>query len=222
VRVCARVSRFETDATKSMLFLSDGTHPAPVRADCFVEDSAFYLERVESWRQCPLVDCVLAVKNQGGQMVLTVPALGCVALTDSNALTHHMLEVANTHLVATRGPLPRTGGAGAGHGGGGGGAGGHAAAQALYSASFGAGAGGGGGGGAAGGPAGDAEAVLALFRELSADTEGATPAQVAHRAAQLPATHHLSKEQIAAITEKLMLDGHIYSTVDEQTYKTTG
>ncbi len=219
MRVCARVSRFETDATKSMLYLSDGTHAAPVRADCFVEDSAFYLERVESWRQCPLVDCVLAVKNQGGQMVLTVPALGCVALADSNALTHHMLEVANAHLVATRGALPRTGGAGAGHGGGGAGAGGHAAAQALYSASFGAGAGGAGG---AGGPAGDSEAVLQLFRELSADTEGATPAQVAQRAAQLPGMQHLSKEQVAAITEKLMLDGHIYSTVDEQTYKTTG
>jgi hypothetical protein len=63
--------------------------------------------------------------------------------------------------------------------------------------------------------------VLALYRELSAESEGCTPAQVAQRAAQLPGMQHLSKEQIGAITEKLMLDGHIYSTVDEQTYKTT-
>ena len=208
MRVCARVAKFESDATKSMLYLSDGTHSSPVRADCFVEDSAFYLERVESWRQCPLVDCVLAVKNQGGQMVLTVPALGCVALADSNALTHHMLEVANTHLVATRGHLPRTGGAGAGHGAG-------AAQAAMYSASFGGGGGGGGGGGS------DSDAVLAIYRELSAESEGCSPAQVTHRASQLPGTKHLSKEQIAAISEKLMLDGHIYTTVDEQTYKTT-
>jgi replication factor A2 len=148
-----------------------------------------------------------------------VTVLDVRPLPDSNALTHHILDAINTHLLNTRGPLPR-GGAGAGAGGGfaatstAGIA--HAAMMGLTSgAAVGPAAAGGGDGG-------DASYVLGLFRDLAPEREdGAAVRDVAAAAARDPARRHLTMDAITRLAEQLMMEGHIYSTVDESHYKTT-
>ena len=64
--------------------------------------------------------------------------------------------------------------------------------------------------------------VLSIFQKLSTKGDGCTIEQVAACAAELPSSKHMSKEKILIITNELELDGHIYSTLNDSTFKTTG
>ncbi len=145
-------------------------------------------------------------------------------IRDSNALTHHMLDVLNTHLYNTRGPLAKSGG-GAGAGGFGGYGAASTAHYAQYAESMGAGAGAGSGIAiSAGGGGGNSEydMVLDLFRTHAHDSdEGLSIREVAAHLAKNPSYRHIKPEDVVRISEQLMLDGHIYSTIDESHFKPT-
>ena len=64
--------------------------------------------------------------------------------------------------------------------------------------------------------------VLAIFQKLSMEGDGCTIEQVTACAAELPSSNHMSKEKILIIIKELELDGHIYSTLNDSTFKTTG
>jgi len=64
--------------------------------------------------------------------------------------------------------------------------------------------------------------VLAIFQKLSMKGDGCTIEQVTACAAELPSSNHMSKEKILIIIKELELDGHIYSTLNDSTFKTTG
>ncbi len=158
----------------------------------------------------------------GGQ--LSVSCTSCRAVEDANAVSHHMLDVLNTHLMNTRGPLPR-GGAQAAAGAFGGGAfssssaaSAHAAilAQNAYDGHGAAGAGGAGGAGS------DQLYIMELFRQHAAETdEGCSVREIAALAARDPARKHLGVDAIMRVTEALMMEGFIYSTVDDLHFKPT-
>jgi len=212
-RVVARIVRVESSAAATNVWLNDGT-AADLMVQCYAEDSAFYTDRLSSWQGNPLVEAVLQVKVQGGGMFLTIVSGACSPLKEGNALTHHLLDVANQHLVATRGALPRTGASSSYSA--------TAAAAAMQATmhSFNAGA---GGGNAGAGISGDKEAVLNQFREGSSDasSEGTTVDAVFRALQGHPATRHITGAQIATFAEQLLEEGHIYSTCDEMTFKTT-
>jgi hypothetical protein len=211
-RVVARVVRVDSSAASTNVWLNDGTAP-DCMVQCYAEDSAYYTDRLSSWQGNPLVEAVLQVKVQGGGMFLTIVSGSCAPLKEGNALTHHLLDVANQHLVATRGALPRTGAASSSSS--------SAAAAAMQATMLGFGAGAGGSAGA--GISGDKEAVLNQFREGSSDasSEGTTVDAVLRALQAQPATRHITGAQIATFAEQLLEEGHIYSTCDEMTFKTT-
>ena len=61
--------------------------------------------------------------------------------------------------------------------------------------------------------------VLSIFQKISVEGDGCTIEQVAACAAQLPSSKNITMQQISEITNELMLEGHIYSTIDENTFK---
>ena len=63
--------------------------------------------------------------------------------------------------------------------------------------------------------------VLSIFQKISVEGDGCTIEQVAACAAQLPSSKNITMQQISEITNELMLEGHIYSTIDENTFKAT-
>jgi hypothetical protein len=155
---------------------------------------------------------------RGGQNAVTV--LDVRPLTHSDALTHHILSTINTHLANTHGPLPR-GGAGGGAGGAGAGGSSHYAAasaaitaEATMGGMLAASHGGSGGG--------DLEYVLSLYRTHASDSEeGIAMREIAGIAMKEGRRPHLNLEAVTRLSEQLMLEGHIYSTIDEQHYKPT-
>ena len=63
--------------------------------------------------------------------------------------------------------------------------------------------------------------VLSIFQKISVEGDGCTIEQVAACAAQLPSSKNITMQQISEITQELTLEGHIYSTIDENTFKAT-
>jgi len=61
--------------------------------------------------------------------------------------------------------------------------------------------------------------VLSIFQKISVEGDGCTIEQVAACAAQLPSSKNITMQQISEITNELTLEGHIYSTIDENTFK---
>lgn len=61
--------------------------------------------------------------------------------------------------------------------------------------------------------------VLSIFQKISVEGDGCTIEQVAACAAQLPSSKNITMQQISEITNELLLEGHIYSTIDENTFK---
>jgi hypothetical protein len=61
--------------------------------------------------------------------------------------------------------------------------------------------------------------VLSIFQKISVEGDGCTIEQVAACAAQLPSSKNITMQQISEITDELTLEGHIYSTIDENTFK---
>lgn len=131
-------------------------------------------------------------------------------VTDFNEVSFHMLEVIHTHLAATRS------GAAAGAAA--------SSANAAYGAAAPAGAGGvlgpaiaAGAADAAGanGLTGTQAAVMRVF-EASGDSDAGET--IANVAAKLP---HVRESEIRAAVEFLTSEGHLYSTIDEDHFKST-
>ncbi len=80
---------------------------------------------------------------------------------------------------------------------------------------------------AAGGGGGDAASeysfILGLYRQYGADGEEGIGAKeiLSYIAREGGAYKSLTLDAILRISEQLMMDGHIYSTIDEQHYKPT-
>ncbi len=160
-----------------------------------------------------------------GNATLSLTTVLARPVPDGNRMTQHLLDAMHTHALITRGPLAPPGGAA--------GAGGHMAGSGALGGGAAAGYGGGGRGGAvaavSGGGGGGAaaanrpaeaasERVLAAFEALAAGAgeEGASVrAVVAHLG------HSLSEAHVRDLVAALTTEGWLYSTVDEDHYRTT-
>lgn len=152
-------------------------------------------------REHSLCDIVINCKTTGTEVKPNV--VSCKAVSDHNLVTHHMLDVLNHHLMQTQGPLPRGGSAGAP--GAGSGAFQSSSTQVAQAAILAHGIHGGG----------DSEIdwVLNVFKEIGTTTGDVSVDDVVSRAVQ--EGRRLDRARVAAFAERLMMDGHIYSTSDE-------
>jgi hypothetical protein len=167
--------------------------------------------------------------------MLTLSTLSVKPLKDGNALTMHLLACMHAHCVLTKGALPPPGGA-AGAGGAGAGMG------AGAGGGFHAGAAGGGAawGGAASGAAKAAaaagggrfadpimETVMSAFemcKDSGASEEGTSIAEVVaviKRRGASPGGPTLSENDIRQAIQTLSMEGFLYSTVDDNHYRST-
>ena len=156
------------------------------------------------------LDVVFEVK---GNAARDCPPLTFNLVTDPNRITRHLLEVVYGHLHNTRGPLAAPPGAGGAQGG--------AAGSGSPSGMYGGGAGMAGGAlGVGGGTDRAAEitsentAVLDIYKE-NEEEDGMTLQEAIFKGKQ----RGISERAVREATITLQMDGHIYSTVDENHFK---
>jgi hypothetical protein len=163
------------------------------------------------------VDVVFEVRSSAEKMCTP---LSFSAVGDHNRITRHLLEVVYSHLTHTR-PLP----VGAGGGGGGGGSGSGASPSGGYGGGGGAGSaapggsalGVGGDGGRGGDLAQDHATVWNIYKDPVDEENGTSLQEAIAKGKQLG----LSEKAVRDATITLQMDGHVYSTVDENHFKAT-
>jgi len=190
----------EQQTTNLNYMIDDGTGKMNVRIYIDSED--------ETQRSADENTYVRVVGNlrefNGG---LHVVGFTLLPIKDFNEITFHALEVISVHLLNTKGPPGGAAPVGGSQPASGSGAQGFSAAPAAA-----AGGAGGGGGASSGGDL--QQQVLKVFEADGSDT-GASIDSVA---SQFPTR---SKKEIRDAVEFLSDEGHLYSTVDEDHYKST-
>lgn len=166
-------------------------------------------------------------QSRAGSNTNQITVLDIRPISDCNVVTHHILDVINTHLFNTRGPLPRGGQQQHGSNI-------HApessisnvargamlandmfssSSSVLVSSSF----------ASNGGNLNDHEYILELYRQNSDESNenGASVREIAKLISRDPSKRHITFDVLVKISEELLMDGRIYSTVDEEHFKTT-
>lgn len=153
------------------------------------------------------VEITANFKSSGGHKSFTV--IHTRLVTDSNQLTRHLLECIYSHLNATRGAMSGGGGGGGmfgaqhGHGAGAG----SAYAGAPISASS--------------GGMSEADIVLKFYQDKSNNDPDDDKGMAQTDAIVMGKARGIAAQRVQEITEKLMMDGLIYSTVDDFHFKST-
>ncbi len=166
------------------------------------------------------MDVIAHFKSSGGAKSFTV--LSARIVQDANHITRHLLECIYTYLYVTRGPLGGGGGGGAGAGAGAGAGGGGAynpfapAAAAKDSAT-----------GTAHGDDRSASLetedmqIFKIYKDAALiDPDNDTGLSITEAIA-IAKRSNISAATVQRITEKLMMDGMIYSTVDDEHFRST-
>ena len=208
VRIVARVVNIASESAKDTIYLDDGTWD-PIAVVMYRQDTIYFLERENELRSGrPLVEAVLQTKANSGGMELTTTGPESIKIVkDGNVLTHHILDCINTHLLNTRGPLPRSGSNNNGM---------SASASALYAAQLNLG----GGGDVSSNPNNDM--VYNAFVEFCTTSEdGCNALAVFHLLQKDPSTRHITMPMVEKACEDLMFEGKIYSTIDDVTFRPT-
>jgi hypothetical protein len=205
------VSLDQSMSDKIVLTVSDGTHK-PINVNVYRFDSLFFLDKLaEISSGNPLIELIVHVKPAGGisMDLSTTGPENFRVIKDGNGLTHHILDCINTHLMNTRGPLPRTG-SNAGYS--------SSSAQAMYAAQLSL------EGGSSGSGSNNAvnELVFDAFtRHINKTDNDGRASDVYQILQEDAATKHITMANIEKACEELMYEGRIYSTVDDMTFRTT-
>ena len=208
VRIVARVVNIASETAKDTIYLDDGTWD-PISVVMYRQDTIYFLERENELRSGrPLVDAVIHTKAVSGGMELSTSGPENMRIVkDGNVLTHHILDCINTHLLNTRGPLPRSGSNNNGM---------SASASALYAAQLNLG----GGGDVSSNPNNDM--VYNAFVEFCTTSEDGCNASAVFLLLQKdPSTRHITMAMVEKACEDLMFEGKIYSTIDDVTFRPT-
>lgn len=230
VRLVGCVAGVEIGTTHALLTIEDATGRANLRK--WYEGDEELTAQQERIRQEIAVHSYVVVhgevrKNHGR---VDVQVLNVRPVTDFDEVTHHFLEAIFVHLQRTRGPLrPGASAAGGATGGGMLGSLGLGSAGALPVGARPMSAGGFEGFSAYSAASartsaavpmaveGLEERVLAAFREAGPTDIGASIDTVA----AMLAGHHITPAQVRQAVDALSLEGHLYTTVDENHFKTT-
>ena len=221
VVVRANVLSFSQSETHTSIQVEDGSGTITVK---MYSDNQQEMPQLREGEYRSFVGKLVRVGGGGGGGAAGMTAFAALPVEDSNALTVHMLDVILAHKKATGARKVEAAGAGAG------GAAAAAAAGGARPGAYGAAAAGGfkaeyGGGevpmqmGGGGGDMSVREQVLHAFATgPDAGTDGGcSVSSVASSLAQLG----LSYAQVQEAIQQLSNDGHLYSTIDEEHYKTT-
>jgi len=220
---CAAFARLCTDARAGAR--------APPRSPPRPSRPALPRPPLPARRQHTYIDVVANVrKAQDAPTVAEMLNLSTVSvkpIKDANAFTMHLLACMHTHAMITKGPLPPPGGAAGGGG-------------AAAGSAFGGGGGAAWGGAASGSPAAAAahagggrfadpnmEVVLSAFeacKDSGASEEGTSVAEVLALIKRQPTAAGrpvLSENDIRAAIQTLSMEGFLYSTVDDNHFRST-
>jgi len=184
------------------------------------DESEYMVRQRQTWKEKAYVRVVgnLRVKQQSNQK--NINAFHLRVVTDFNEITYHLLDSIHSHLYNTQGPkasAPPTGSSNFASPGkpstgpSGGAAPGGASTGAGAAISYSAPASG------AGGIQSLHDVVVKAFEELSDNGSGAgiSVTDLANYASQRMG-REIMKSAISVITDQLSMEGHIYSTVDEE------
>jgi replication factor A2 len=195
----------DEQATNLQYTVEDGTDSIMVKMWIDSDADETMAERRAQWKEGKYVRVVgqLRAFNQ----VKNVVAYHISLITDFNEYTYHFIEAVHSHLKATKGPVANIP------------TGMHGAPMApVVAPSVGGGA---APMAAAAQPVGGKDinqTVLEYFQSYGTSDEGCTIGQVA----QATAASGISAEQVRAAVEYLAGEGHLYSTIDDEHYKSTG
>jgi replication factor A2 len=193
------VSGRHDEPTHANFILNDGSGAVPVKAWSNAQDSTVSaMEEFNAWRDGSYVKVWGAVRSYGSDRSFTPYRIRVIESFDE--VTAHLAESIYIHLYLTKGPLaaskPKAVNSGGGLGGFDVGVGGHDDDISNMSP--------------------EQQTVLKAFRELGGGDSGATVAAVASKLAG-----QMSSERVRSITDELAAEGQLYSTVDEEHYKST-
>ena len=222
VAICGKVVFKAETATKATFVVDDGTGQIKVVMWTSDSDTAYQRQMRESIVAGTHVHVVGTFKPFNGEP--EVLAFGFRNVTDHNEMTHHMLSTVLTHCERTKHALnPALSGnamagstAGMGGMGGAGGMYGGGGAAALgfnadaYSMA----------GSAIGGPGGMNAVQTAVFQEFEREKNSEAGLSVSQVVARLR-SRGIQEQDVRNATEFLTNEGHIYSTIDEEHFKTT-
>lgn len=190
------------------------------------QQSEVQLDRRAKMQTSTYVRCAGAIRDYQGRK--TINAFDLSPITDMNELTHHFLECISTHLLLTKGPPPDEGGSG-------GGAVSHSQEAAPGFGMYGGGAGAGVGFQVSGmrassgtgsyAPLGAVAASMdvnqvqdAVLKEFQ-KCEDSTGLSI--RTVITALKGRISQEQVKDAVSFLTTEGHLYSTIDDEHFKST-
>ncbi|KXZ44786.1 hypothetical protein GPECTOR_62g901 [Gonium pectorale] len=221
VTVVGKVTSYQEQATRVLLQLHDGT--ASIEVCSWVDDVDAQAQKRVDWQVGKYVRVYGNLRTFERRRNIT--AFAVKPITDHNEVTYHMLKAIMEHLHLTKGAPPMGAAAGAAAGGvgaktpGGGPAGPYGGYQAAAPM--------GGYGGPAPAPAGpaggDINADLKYVYNQPAALQAPNGLHAEQAAKELRAMgRNYSMAQILAACEYLAAEGVLYSTVTDQTFKSTG
>lgn len=213
VAILGKVTKLEHKETAIIFVVDDGTAQIEVQRWAQDEESAFVKEQNAALAENAYVHVVGKFRTLTNRK--QIHAFSVRPITDHNEITNHFLQVIFEHYQRVKGPLSRLTGAGL--------AGGIQNVSGNYGGSAmgftNAYAGGAGGGGMMGGPqdAMDPQS-RAVHDAFAADMSSDSGLSISAVAARLK----MSVPQVTAVCQNLVNEGFMYSTIDEQHYKSTG
>lgn len=205
VQIIGCIIEAQAASTNLKYIIEDGTGRVEVTMWTNQDDSQFEVDRRAQWKEGAYVKVIGSLRSFNEKR--TVTAFDIKTIADHNEVTHHFLESIWVHLKNTKSPAAAGGGGDAMNlGQPNFGSPGLGSGQAITSE-----------GGEAGGLDNVQQKVIAIFQS-GGDSESGVSVQAATE--QL-APEGITEQQIRAAIEFLSGEGHLYSTVDENHYKST-
>jgi len=201
VTVVGQILRVAEQATNLNIQLDDGTGKIDVRIWVETEDNEYLHQKKTEWREGVYVRVIgnLRAFNSNRSLV----AFRIRPITDFNELTFHLLEVIYVHLYNTRGPLHHTGGSAVGFNNSNTNVN-NANMQNSFLPSQ---------------AQGDFNALQSAILELTGPSAGQAGVNIAVLTQKLSQLG--SPQDIKTAIEFLTDEGHLYTTLDDHTYKST-
>jgi len=216
VSVVGCITEAKKASTNITLQIEDGTESMEIKQWIDEDDTEATAQQREAFTEGAFVKVVGQVRSFGGKSTIT--AYNVKAVTDHNEITTHFLDAVYVHLFNTRGPIKgsKIDATNSDTGAVGGGTFDNSGAAATFSG----GAGGYGDTGAGAGGGSDftsvQDKVLAEFSK-SADESGMDIKDVI----KAMEGQGVNGSQVREAVEYLAGEGHLYSTIDEEHFKST-